>query len=181
MLTIDSAIIQAHNPALLAFALRAVRQREQAEDLVQETWASAIRSAHAFEGRASTRTWLTRILACRIADYYRKWRSEEEFEETSSGVEARGLSAREQTIAAPEAWLGARELAEVAARSLGELTELERQAIMCCDVQELERDEAAERIGVTRGHLRVLLFRGRQKLTAALRAAGLDLPGQEIG
>ncbi|HEX5659650.1 MAG TPA: RNA polymerase sigma factor [Polyangiales bacterium] len=170
MLTIDSAIIRSHNPALLAFAMRAVHQREQAEDLVQETWASAIRSAHAFEGRSSPRTWLTRILACRIADHYRKWRAEEELEETSSSLEA------------PEAWLGARELADVATHSLGQLTELERQAMMLCDVQELERDEAAERIGVTRGHLRVLLFRSRQKLSLALREAGLDLarPAEEL-
>jgi RNA polymerase sigma-70 factor, ECF subfamily len=131
---------------------------------VQETWASALRSAHAFEGRSSPRTWLTRILACRIADHYRKWRQEEELEETSSADHA------------PEAWLGARELAQVAASSLGTLCELERKAVLLCDVQELERDEAAEQLGVTRGHLRVLLFRGRQKLSAALREAGLDLP-----
>jgi RNA polymerase sigma-70 factor (ECF subfamily) len=164
MLTIDSATIRAHEPALLAFAMRAVRQREQAEDLVQETWASALRSAHAFEGRSSARTWLTRILARRIADHYRKWRQEEELEEASS------------SDGAPEAWLGARELAEVATRSLGTLCELERQAVMLVDVQELERDQAAERMAVTRGHLRVLLFRGRQKLSVALREAGLDLP-----
>jgi RNA polymerase sigma-70 factor (ECF subfamily) len=165
MLTIDSTTIRTHSPALFAFAMRAVHQREQAEDLVQETWASALRSAHAFEGRASPRTWLTRILACRIADHYRKWRQEDEFEDTTSSSES-----------PPEAWLGARELAEVAARSLGNLCELERQAVLLCDVQELERDEAAEKIGVTRGHLRVLLFRGRQKLSEALRHAGLELP-----
>lgn len=174
MLTIDSSTIRAHSPALLAFALRAVRQREQAEDLVQETWASAIRSAHAFEGRSSARTWLTRILACRIADYYRKWRAEEEFDDVSTS-ESRSSSARFDGEA-PEAWLGARELADVATRSLAALGELERQAVLLCDVQELERDQAAGRLGITRGHLRVLLFRGRQKLSLALREAGLDLP-----
>lgn len=166
MLTIDRATIRAHHPALFAFAMRAVHQREQAEDLVQETWASALRSAHAFEGRSSARTWLTRILARRIADHYRKWRVEEPFEDVSSPEEA------------PEAWLGARELAEVAASTLGQLTELERKAVLLCDVQELEREQAAEQLGVTRGHLRVLLFRGRQKLSEALRAAGLELAGQ---
>jgi RNA polymerase sigma-70 factor (ECF subfamily) len=163
MPNIDSAVVRAHSPALLAFAMRAVHQREQAEDLVQETWASALKSVHAFEGRASLRTWLTRILQCRIADHYRKWRFDEELEEQSSNESA-------------EAWFGTRELADVAQRALAELSTLEREAVLLCDVQDTDRDQAAERMGVTRGHLRVLLFRGRQKLATSLTEAGLELP-----
>ena len=56
---------------------------------------------------------------------------------------------------------------------MSELTELERQAVTLCDVQDLDRDEASERMGVTRGHLRVLLHRGRHKLEASMRASGV--------
>jgi DNA-directed RNA polymerase specialized sigma24 family protein len=54
------------------------------------------------------------------------------------------------------------------------LTELERRAVTLCDVDDLDRDEASEAMGVTRGHLRVLLHRGRHKLEASLRAEGID-------
>ncbi len=46
-----------------------------AEDLVQETFLSAIQSWDSYQGRSSVRTWLTGILKNKILDYYRKrWR-----------------------------------------------------------------------------------------------------------
>ena len=49
----------------------------------------------------------------------------------------------------------------------------ERQALELCDVEGIDRDEAADRMGVSRGALRVLLHRGRHKLRDALVSAGL--------
>ena len=161
MLIIDTATIREHSPALFSFALRVLHQREEAEDMVQETWISALKSVPNFEGRASLRTWLTRILQRRIADRFRKLRAFTPLEEDA-------LVADETP---PEAWLDARQMAELSARTLEVLSPLEKRAVML-DVQQLDRDEAAELLGVTRGHLRVLLFRGRQKLEAALRDAG---------
>ena len=163
MLIIDATTIREHSPALLSFALRVLHQREEAEDMVQETWISALKSVPTFEGRASLRTWLTRILQRRLADRFRKLRSYAQLDE----------DALVAAVSAPEARFDARQMAELSARTLEVLSPLERRAIML-DVQQLDRDEVAERLGVTRGHLRVLLFRGRQKLKAALREAGFS-------
>ena len=57
---------------------------------------------------------------------------------------------------------------------MADLTDLERRAVTLCDVEDLDRDEASERMGVTRGHLRVLLHRGRHKLEASLKASGIE-------
>lgn len=160
MQNIDAATIREHSPALLAFAFRMVHQREEAEDLVQETWISALRSVSGFEGRASLRTWLTRILRRRIADRYRQRRPFAELAEEML------LDER-----APEASLDARRMAELAELTFASLTPLEQRAMML-DLSQLERDEAAEQLGITRGHLRVLLFRARQKLEHALQRAG---------
>ena len=65
-------------------------------------------------------------------------------------------------------------VAGMATRALGELSELEQTAITLCDIDDLERDEAAERMGISRGHLRVLLHRGRQKLMQRLEAQGVQ-------
>jgi len=159
--------IQELSPSLFAFAYRAVRQREDAEDLVQDTWISALRTVTNFEGRSSLRTWLVSILRRRIADRFRRERPSEPLEEEKLTPE---------TIA-PEDRLAAYEAAAIATQAMAELTELERTAIMLCDVQDLDRDEASERMSITRGHLRVLLHRGRHKLETSLKAGGISAQG----
>jgi RNA polymerase sigma-70 factor (ECF subfamily) len=161
---ITSSTIQELSPGLFAFAYRAVRQREEAEDLVQDTWMSALRTAPSFEGRSSLRTWLVSILRRRIADRFRRARPSEPLEEERHAAAPN----------APEERLDAFEAATIAARAMGELTDLERRAVTLCDVQDFDRDEASESMGVTRGHLRVLLHRGRHKLEASLKAAGVE-------
>ncbi|MET0287604.1 MAG: RNA polymerase sigma factor [Polyangiales bacterium] len=160
---ITPSTIQELSPGLFAFAYRAVRQREEAEDLVQDTWISALRTVPSFEGRSSLRTWLVSILRRRIADRYRRDRPSEELQEDRFAIDG----------SAPEERLGDHEAATLATAAMAELTELERRAVMLCDVQDMDRDEASEALGVTRGHLRVLLHRGRHKLEAALRANGV--------
>jgi RNA polymerase sigma-70 factor (ECF subfamily) len=161
---ITPATIAELSPGLFAFAYRAVRQREEAEDLVQDTWISALRTFPRFEGRSSLRTWLVSILRRRIADRFRRDRPSEVFEEDKVAA---------HDVEGDENRLGNYEAANIAARAMDVLTELERTAVTLCDVQDLDRDEASARMGVTRGHLRVLLHRGRHKLETALQAEGL--------
>jgi RNA polymerase sigma-70 factor, ECF subfamily len=164
---ITPSAIRDLTPGLFAFAFRVVRQREEAEDLVQDTWSSALRSAPSFEGRSSLRTWLISILRRRIADRFRRAHPYELFEEEEYAHD--DTSANDQ--------LDARIAANIATRAMSELTDLERQAVTLCDVQDYDRDEATERMNVTRGHLRVLLHRGRHKLETSLRASGVGSDG----
>jgi len=57
---------------LYAFAFYKVGKKEDAEDLVQETFLSAYKNRESFKGDASEKTWLTAILKNKIIDYYRK-------------------------------------------------------------------------------------------------------------
>lgn len=163
---ITPTTIQELSPGLFAFAYRAVRQKEDAEDLVQDTWISALRTVPSFEGRSSLRTWLVSILRRRIADRFRRDRPAEPLEEERHAVADGGPASEER--------LDAHEAASIANRAMSELTELERKAVTLCDVEDLDRDEASESMGVTRGHLRVLLHRGRHKLEASLKANGVE-------
>lgn len=162
MLTIDSAIVREHGPALLSFARRIMHRREDAEDVVQETWMSALHSVPSFEGRSSLRSWLTKILRRRIADRFRRPTPIAELDEST-------LFSWES---APEARVDARQTVAISMRTFATLTPLEQRAITLT-VQSGDRDQAADALGITRGHLRVLLFRARQKLGAGLDQAGL--------
>lgn len=57
---------------LVTFAYMRVSDRDLAQDLVQDTFFSALKAKDNFEGKASEKTWLVSILKNKIIDYYRK-------------------------------------------------------------------------------------------------------------
>jgi RNA polymerase sigma-70 factor (TIGR02943 family) len=57
---------------LFSYAIYRINDREQAEDLVQETFLSAYKSREQYQGNANEKTWLTSILKNKIIDLYRK-------------------------------------------------------------------------------------------------------------
>lgn len=62
----------AHGDYLFSYALLKVSHKETAEDIVQETFVSAIKAKDTFKGDSSEKTWLVAILKNKIIDYYRK-------------------------------------------------------------------------------------------------------------
>jgi RNA polymerase sigma-70 factor, ECF subfamily len=160
---INAQTIDELSPALFRFAMRFVRRREEAEDLVQETWLSALRGAPSFEGRSSLRTWLNGILRRRAADHYRKERHTDTLDDDLEVGYFVSLAEQLDSASA----------VQLAAQAMSELSLLEQTAITLCDIEEHERDLAAARMGVTRGHLRVLLHRARQKIQQRLEAQGV--------
>ena len=57
---------------LFTFAYMRVSNRDLAQDLVQDTFFSALRAKDNFQGKASEKTWLVSILKNKIIDHYRK-------------------------------------------------------------------------------------------------------------
>lgn len=57
---------------LFRYALVRVNNRDMSEDLVQETFLSALKASANFFGKSAVRTWLVSILKNKITDYYRK-------------------------------------------------------------------------------------------------------------
>src|ERR1051326_2185821 len=52
-----------HYPAMLRVAMAYVRDREIADDVIQEAWVTFLRTLDRFEGRSSLRTWIFGILS----------------------------------------------------------------------------------------------------------------------
>ena len=167
MNSLPAAIITADtirelDPILLGYARKRISNEELARDLVQETWLAAMVSLPRFAGRSSLRTWIISILRRKIVDQYRRARPQVAFVEEAHGeIEAVDVVGRMDDAAA----------LTVVARELDSLHGRERDAVTLVDVEGVDRDDAAEELGVTRNHLRVLLHRGRAQLRGALEAA----------
>jgi len=59
-------------PYLLRLAIGKVPHREDAEEIVQETFINCLKQLPLFQERARLRTWMVSILNHEIADYYRR-------------------------------------------------------------------------------------------------------------
>jgi len=66
------AEIESHRPYLLRYALAQLRDREAAEEAVQEALVAALESLESFGGKSSLRTWLTSILRFKVIDLQRR-------------------------------------------------------------------------------------------------------------
>src|SRR5215469_15114647 len=55
-------LFRTHTPRLYRVAFKVLRNKEDAEDAVQDGWYSSYSKLHTFEGRSSLSTWLTRIV-----------------------------------------------------------------------------------------------------------------------
>lgn len=67
----EDLVAQFHG-RLLAFTRRRLGQNADAEDAVQETFLSLVKSLNSFRGEASLETWLFQLLRRRIADAHRR-------------------------------------------------------------------------------------------------------------
>ena len=63
---------------LYNYAYFRVNKTELAEDLVQDTFLSALKAQEGFKGEASEKTWLTGILRNKIIDHYKKASTQKE-------------------------------------------------------------------------------------------------------
>ncbi len=161
---ITRTLITQLQPSLLRYARRFVSAAD-AEDVVQATWVGALRGVDTFSGRSSMLTWLHVILRRRICDLTRSRRRLEPLLDDDLPAPWRLEEAERGDMVTA---------ARRAAAALADLSEAERLALVLVDIDDLERDAVAERMQVTRGHLRVILFRARQKVSQSLQREGFD-------
>jgi RNA polymerase sigma factor (sigma-70 family) len=160
---ISRAELEQLQPVLVRFALRATRDPELARDLAQEALLAAVSQADGFAGRSSLRTWVIGILSHKVIDHFRR-------RTTQADAGDQGLLDTPSDDDVERVVAARQQLARVD-RALQELPELERMALLVCDVEGLPREECCNVLGVTATHLRVLLHRGRNRLRSRLQDA----------
>lgn len=160
-------LFEQHKDPVYRFVLRSVSSREDAEDIVQESFCRAWASIDRFRGEARFSTWVYRIAAGVCADRARlaKRRGRLVVEVPLEAEEiAVGMAAREgrQTSVTRQA----------IARAMAELPLAHRQLVVLCDVQGFTSGEAAEILGCSAVSVRVRLCRAHAKLRQALSRDG---------
>ena len=143
-------------------ALRVLRDERHAEDAVQEAFLQVWRSAASFRAeRAKASTWILTLVHRRAVDLVR--REERRQAEPLDGEDAAG-AAPEQTEEA--AWL--RFERERVQSALGQLPDVQREALELAYYGGFSQSELAERLGVPLGTIKSRMFAGLARLRELL-------------
>lgn len=163
-------LVKRHRSRIFSLAQRFTRVREDAEDVVQQTFYKMFVHLNNFEGKSSFSTWLTRIAINEALMLLRRGRALREVSiDNSSAVEtdAPRLDIPDSSPD-PEANYLMREDIEVLSTAINELTLGLRTAIQLRELAELSIQETARRMGLSVGAVKARVFQGRRKLRRTL-------------
>jgi RNA polymerase sigma-70 factor, ECF subfamily len=181
-------LVERYSATMLHVARLHVRDRQAAEEVVQETWLAVIKGLDRFEGRSTLKTWLFRILTNRA-----KTRGVAEARTVPfSAVAATDAAGEEAAVdagrfqgpgdryphhwaAPPTHWetlpderLLSQETLDHIAGAIERLPTAQRAVIRLRDVEGWDADEVCEVLGLSSVNQRVLLHRARSKVRGAL-------------
>jgi RNA polymerase sigma-70 factor (ECF subfamily) len=162
-----ASLLTRHQASVFRLARHLAGTRDEAEDVLQQTFLSAWQNIAGFRGEASMRTWLLTIAR-------------------NAAVTRRARVAREPIDATPLDELGIRagwggpnpeQLAAAAeqrdrlAAALAGLAADEREVLTLRDLEGLSGDDVAAMLGLTVAAMKSRLHRARLRLAAAVRGA----------
>ncbi len=154
---------------LVQSAQRITRNREDAEDALQDAFMSAFIHIKNFDGRSSFSTWLTRIAINSALMTLRKKRSSREIPIGCGELGANGVGWDVPDPSAnPEKLYAQREKQRILREAICELRPTIRQAVEI-QLRELSMEETAGMIGVSVAAAKGRLFHGRRALRKAFR------------
>jgi RNA polymerase sigma-70 factor, ECF subfamily len=172
-----------HGPLMLRIARTYVHDARAAEDVVQETWMALLEGIDRFEGRASLRTWLFRVLVNRAITRAERDRRSVPFcsldgDDGPAGDgptvdPTRFLDADHprwpghwaaEPVRLPEERLLAHETLDRVRAAIDALPPRQRTVIVMRDVGGFDADEVCSALGIGDANQRTLLHRARAKI-----------------
>jgi RNA polymerase sigma-70 factor (ECF subfamily) len=172
--------INTHRSYLLRVAQLQLRDRDQAEDVVQETLLAALSALGNFAGKSSVKTWLTGILKHKIVDAIRRKSREPAASTFAQEADIDDLDVffdennRDHWETKPAEWrnperdLEQRQFLDMVDFCLEKLPPNTARVFMLREVMELESDEICQELKITTTNLWVILYRARMLLRKCL-------------
>jgi RNA polymerase sigma-70 factor (ECF subfamily) len=154
----------------LKLAISILRDREEAEDEVQNAYWKAFQHIDQFHIDAKFSTWMTRIVVNQCLMRLRKARRAKflYLDDVQAGEERRTPELQDMERS-PESLLGSKELATVLKREIRRIPPLLRTVFMLRDVQQLPMPEVAGQLGISVAAAKSRLLRARAELKGRLQ------------
>jgi RNA polymerase sigma-70 factor, ECF subfamily len=177
-----------HQALLLELANYHLRDRDRAQEVVQDTWVDFLKSLRRFEGRCSPKTWLVQILRRRLKKEFRRTIIRRA-REAVLGIARVGSYNEDDARAAPyasgsenpeKAFL-LQERLEYIWRVSRALPERQAEVWMLRDLFQWTSEEVSTALNITQENQRILLHRARLRLKLELERHFGEKPAAQSG
>ena len=161
---------RAHSKQIFRVAERITKNREDAEDAVQESFLRAYVHLHSFDGHSSLATWLTRIAINSALMILRK-RSKAphvSIDETGDYAANSQFAAVADRAPSPEVKYAQRERQDLLRLRIRELRPANRQAIELRSLADHSLKETAEKIGISVSAAKSRIFHAKTALRKSM-------------
>jgi RNA polymerase sigma-70 factor (ECF subfamily) len=164
-------LVERHERNIFSMAQRLTRNREDAEDVVQQSFQKAFINLQKFEGHSLFSTWLTRIAINEALMLLRRKRGSHEvpIEESSTKTESALPLDFLESAPNPEDSCLDREQEQILSAAWNKLRPGIRKAIELRELGELSTGETALVMGLSVAAVKGRVFHGRRKLRETLR------------
>ncbi|HEX9656861.1 MAG TPA: sigma-70 family RNA polymerase sigma factor [Bacteroidota bacterium] len=155
-------LVKMHESQAMTLAVRVLKSREEAEEIVQDAFVRAFRNLHQFRGEAKFGTWLHRIVYNLCMTKVSRRRNDclhQSLDEPGIDLpmaDESGSSGLEQ--------LQDRELRQYLTKAVDELPEKLRTVVTLFYVHEMKYNEICTVMDLPEGTVKTYLFRGRAML-----------------
>jgi RNA polymerase sigma-70 factor, ECF subfamily len=177
-------LVREHHAPMVRVASRYVRNRTVAEEVVQETWLGVLNGLERFEGRASVKTWIFRILINRAISRAERERRTVPFSSLGDGADEPAVDPdrfqpegdpypghwKRIPDPLPEQRLLERETLAMIEAAVGELPERQQLVIVLRDIEGWSSEEVCLSLEISEANQRVLLHRARSKVRSCLES-----------
>ncbi len=163
-------LIRQYDRQIFRIARHITQNKEDAEDIVQDTFLKAYQKLHQFQGNSKFYTWLVRIAVNESLMRLRKRRnsktvSMDEDMQTEEGSVPRDFA---DWTPDPEQQYGQGELGEILRKTIAGLSPGFRSVFTLRDVENLSTEETAEALGLSVPAVKSRLLRARLQLRERL-------------
>lgn len=158
-------LVSRYNSRLVAFTRHMLGSKEDAEDVVQETFAAAYSAMCADERAINVRPWLYRIARNRSLNHVRR--------QQPIGVDSLDHHVGNHGASAADTVHGREEFRQIVA-DVQQLPETQRTALLLREIDALSYDQIAEAMDTTVPSVKSLLVRARVGLAEAAEARNLS-------
>ncbi len=169
-----SAWVEKYGDSLYRYALSRLRDGEAAEEVVQQTFLSALQHQDQFSGQGSERGWLLAILKRKLVDFIRQRNrtsplSDDDMLETC--FESNGSWKRElrSVLSRPLDALEREDFWRILRECLKELSTRQADAFVLREMDERTAEEICKELEITTSNLWVLLHRARLRLSVCMQ------------
>jgi RNA polymerase sigma-70 factor (ECF subfamily) len=155
-------LVKRYEGRIYGHTLRLLGNREDAEDVLQETFLNVFRALGNFRGDSTFSTWIYRIATNNALMRLRKLsHGEREFDDELPPPESMKRQALASHILDPKDALLEKEMMEELDKAIERLPEKYRTIFLLRDVEEFSTDKAAQVLGISEAAVKSRLHRAR--------------------